>query len=265
MTAWHRDQAAEALDTPPTSLTPDQRNRIRSLAVSLEMLGQILRHQGEPGCLPYYHEALGLYERIGGSHEEAELAINLGNACMAVPGLRDLDQAEHWFRHALSLRTDSDWLGQAKSFAQLGAVALGRFDDAHAAGEAQAVLLKHLNAALRSYQQDLDLTPADDHEGRSVTEHQLGIIFMRAGDTRQALRHFQQSLKHEEARGNIYGAGLTRFGIAVLLAEDGRTSDALQYARAALRNFEQAGPGASDHVGRARQLIADLEQHNADT
>ena len=41
--AWDRDQAAAALATPASQLTPAQRNQIRNLAVSLQYLGDILR------------------------------------------------------------------------------------------------------------------------------------------------------------------------------------------------------------------------------
>jgi tetratricopeptide (TPR) repeat protein len=255
--AWDREQAAAALAAPPASLTRLQRNQIRSLAVDSEELGQILSFQGDPGCLPCYHEALGLYERTGSRQQEAELAINLGNAYLQVPGLHDLDQAEHWFRRSLSLRADSNQLGQAKSLAQLGAVALWRFDDARDAGEAAPVLLEHLNAAVGCYQQALGLAPAGDHRTRGAVENQLGLIYHRAGDTSQALRHFQQAIQHYEAHADIYRAGDTRYNIALLFADDGRISDALHYARAALDNYQQAGPGAADH---AQRLITHLEQ-----
>jgi tetratricopeptide (TPR) repeat protein len=261
-TAWNRDLAAAALATPPASLTPLQRGRIRSLALNLEELGQILRYQADPGCLPYYQEALGLYKRIGGRHEEAELAINLGNAYMEVPGLRDLDQAEYWCGHSLRLRTDSDHLGRAKSLSQLGVIALYRFDDAKAAAAAASVLLEHLNAALRYCLQARELDPPDDHESRAADENQLGAIYAKAGDTEQALRHFQQSLWHQEARGYIYGAGQGRYNIAVLLAGAGRVSDALLYARAALHNYQQAGPGAAADAAEVERLIARWEQSN---
>jgi hypothetical protein len=104
--------------------------------------------QADPGCLPDYQGALGLYEWIGGRQEEANLAISLGNAYLEVPGLRDLDQAEHWYQRSLSLRPGSDQHGHVASVARLGAVALQRFDGARAAGEAEPVLLDHLNAAL---------------------------------------------------------------------------------------------------------------------
>jgi tetratricopeptide (TPR) repeat protein len=259
-TAWNRDRAAAALDAPPASLTPLQSHQIRTLSVSLEDLGHILRYQGDPGCLPYYQEALGLVERIGGGQDEAMLAVSLGNTYVQIPELRDLDQAEHWYQHSLGLRADDDKLGQAACLGQLGMVALERFNDAQAAGEADPVLLEHLSAALGYYQQSLGLTPSGDHQSRAAIEIQLGNIYAKAGDTGRALRHYQQSLQHRETRGDIYAAGEIRYNIALLLAGDGRVSDALLYARAALRNFEQAGPGAADSADQTRRLITDLEQ-----
>lgn len=215
--------------------------------------------------MPRFQEVLALFERIGDDPAEANAAGNLGNTYLLVPELRDLDQAEHWFRISLSLRDDADWFGRARNFSSLGAVALERFEDAQAAGQSEPILLGHLNAALRVYQQALDLTPADDHDTRAACEHQLGIINRHAGDTRRALRHFQQSIQHEEARGNIYGAGQTRHGIAILLSNEDRIGEALLYAHAALDNYRQAGPGAAADAASAEQLIARLEQHTQPT
>lgn len=88
---------------------------------------------------------------------------------------------------------DTDRHDRASTLSCLGTVAQERFADARVAGEGEPVLLEHLNAALRSYQQSLELTPADDHQARGAREHQLGIVYSRAGDTSQALRHYQRS------------------------------------------------------------------------
>ena len=256
--AWLRDRAAEALATPPASLNTGQRNRIRNLRVALSELGNILLAQEDPGCLPLFQEALTLAQRTGDRPAEAQGALNLGNTYL-LPGLQDLDQAGHWIQYSLNLRPDDDRLGRAGNFGSLGAVAMAKFQDALAAGEAEPVLLEHLNSALRGYQQALDLVPADDHGNRAIAENQLGNIYRRAGDTRQALRHYQQSIQHGEAQGDIYGAGLTRYNIALLLADDGRIGDALHYARAALHNYQQAGPGAASKLTQAEQLITWLE------
>jgi tetratricopeptide (TPR) repeat protein len=258
--AWQRDRAAAALAAPPANLTAAQHAEIRNLGVALNELGIILGQQEDPGCLPLFQEALALAQRIGDRQSEAERALNLGNAYLLMSGLRDLDQAGHWHQHSLSLRDDEDRIGRALCHGQLGALALARFDDARAAGAAKDVLLDHLNTALNHSRQALDLLPAGDHEHRATSENQLGSIYRRAGDSGQALRHYQQSLHHEEARGNIFGAGTTRYNIALLLNGAGRAGDALAYARAALANYQQAGPGATAQADRARQLIASLEQ-----
>ena len=258
--AWARDRAGTALATPDGQLTPAQRNQLRSLAVSLESLGRILEQQGDPGCLPYYEEALDLLQRIGARGEEAGVALTLGTAYMEVPGLRDLGQAERWYRHSLGLRAEAVPVRRAMTLWGLGMVAQVRFQEAHAAGAAEPVLLDHLNAALADYQQALDLIPAGDAENLAGVHNALGAIYGEAGDTRQALHHYQQSIKHSEARGDLYRAGLTRYNIALLLRANGRPGDALHYARAALHDYQRTGPGATQDAADAQELIARLEQ-----
>jgi tetratricopeptide (TPR) repeat protein len=138
-------------------------------------------------------------------------------------------------------------------------VAYERFNEARAAGQPGAVLLGLLNEALAGYQQALDLFPADDAETRATVHNQLGNIYRDAGDTRRALHHYQQTIRLDEARGNTYGAGQTRFNVGLLLQDDGRPGDALLYARAALHDFERTGPGAAETATLARELIARLE------
>ena len=118
------------------------------------------------------------------------------------------------------------------------------------------MLLGHLNEALRRYQQALGLIPASDAENLAGIHNELGNIYDAAGDTRQALHHYQQAIAHHEARGNTYGAGQTRYNIALLLERAGRPGDALHYARAALHDFERTGPGATHDAANARELIA---------
>ncbi len=190
------------------------------------------------------------------------MAISFGTAYLRVPELRDLDQAEHWYQRSLRLRADSDVVGKLGSLAQLGAVAQARFEDAREAEAGERVQLEHLNAALSFYQQALGLAPSGDHEIRGTIENELGAIYMSAGYTDQALRHFQQSIQHREVQGNIFGAGTARYNIALLLGRSLRVSDARRYARAALGNFQQVGPGAADWIGQAQRLIAILEQRS---
>jgi tetratricopeptide (TPR) repeat protein len=258
--ARNRERAAAALAAPADQLTPGQRSQIRTLAVTVEYLGHILQWQEDPGCLPYFEEALDLFRRIDARGEEANVAGSLGNAHSNVPGLLDLDQAEHWFQYSLAHRPELDRLGRAKILASLGGIAYDRFREARAARESEAVLVDHLNAALDGYHQALGVLPADDAEDLAAVHNQLGNVYHVTGDIRRALHHYQQAIKHDEARGYTYGTGQTRFNIALLLQDDGRPGDALLYARAALHDFERTGPGAARDAAQARGLITELEQ-----
>jgi tetratricopeptide (TPR) repeat protein len=255
-----RDQAAAALATPDDQLTPDQRNQIRNLDVSLEYLGHILRWQDDPGCLPYYEEALSLAQRIGDRPGEAMLATSLGNAYKDVPSLRNLAEAERWYRRSLSLKPEHNTVGRAKSLGSLAGIAYQRFLDARKAREPEPVLLEHLNAALAGQRQALDMTHPDDHESLAIRHNELGIIYRHAGHTQQALHHYQRSIAHSEARDNAYQAGLTRLNIAIVLQDEDRPGDALHYARAALDDLRRVGPGAAQKIADTQTLITYLEQ-----
>jgi tetratricopeptide (TPR) repeat protein len=258
-TAWAQDQAAEAQALPADSLTPLQRNQIRTLGVCLTELGNILRFQDDPDCLRLYREALMLDQQIGDRQAEAIDASTLGNTYLAVGGLRDLDQAEYWYQRSLNLRSGSDQLGLATNLGQLGSVAIERFRDALEADESELVLQEHSRVALRNYLKALYLLAADDHQHRGTVESQLGLVYFVAGDINQALRHHQKSLQHKEHRGDTYAAGETRLNIASMLNASGRIGDALQYARAALHNFQQVGSSATADAAQAERLIANWE------
>jgi len=183
---------------------------------------------------------------------------SLGNAYLYVPELRNLEQAERWFSHSLGLLAETDLRGRAACVGSLANVAFARFEAARGARQVESDLLKHLNDALRGYQESLDLARPDDHAARGGREHQLGVVYGRAGDIGQALRHYQRAIGHHEATGNIYGAGQARFNVALFLAGNGRNSEALPYARAALDNFLKTGPGGASEAAVAERLCASL-------
>jgi tetratricopeptide (TPR) repeat protein len=255
-----RQRAATALSLPPAQLTGQQRMQIRNLAADLHLLGEILREQGDPGCVQPYQEATSLCQRIAARHEEGTAALNLGRAYELIPALRDLDQAEHWYQRAGELYGEHDILGQARIEGDLGDIALQRFRDAQEAGASDEELLRHLNAAASAQHQKLQLLPADAIYEFAVTHHQLGIIYTSVGDTDKVLGHYQQSIQYEERQDNTYGAGQSRSAAAITLAQAGRFDDALLYARAALRDYQAVGPSAATDSEQVRQLITQLEQ-----
>ena len=262
--AWHREQATPALAMPPGELDDRQRNQIRSLAVALLDLGQILRDQDDLGCVQPYQEAMELFQRADDRRAEASAAFNLGHAYKDIPAPRELEQAEHWYRRYLELLKEHDTLGRAHGTGQLGNVAFARFRDAQAAGAPGEQLLRYLNDAADAYHEALGLLPDNAVADLVVIHHALGMIYGETGDIAAALGHYQRAIHYRERQDNRFAAGAARYNAAITLAGAGRRHDALLYARAALRDLEAVGPGAAARAGQARQLITALEHEPPD-
>ena len=257
---WDQEQAAEVLDAPEEALDDAARHRIRTLAVSLEQLGHILRGQAKPECILPYEEGAELCQRIGDKPEEAIIAFNLGCVYQELPALRDLDEAERWVRRSLELHAAGDRLGRGKCVGQLGGVAYERFKGAREAGAPEETLLAHLNEAAQQYHGALDLLPPDAVNDLAVAHNQLGLIYRDAGDLARSLRHYRESIRYDEQAGNVYGAAQDRYNVALVFMDARRWQDALDYARAALRGFQTFGARAAQGIQDTRRLIAHIEQ-----
>jgi len=259
-TDYNRQQAAPLLTQPPAQLNAGERNTLRSLAASLQELGQIRREQGAADCVASYRESYDLSLRIGAQAVAATCAFNLGHAYKDLPALRDLTQAEGWYRRSLELRVEQDHLARGKTLGQLGYVSWERFREARQAGQPEAVLLEYLNAALNYYRQQIDLSPPDAVDSLAVAHNHLGAIYYAAGQTEPAIAHYHETIRYFEAMDDLYRAAGTRYNTAIAYAQAGRLDDALLFAQAALQNFEQFGPAVADQVARARELVAKYER-----
>src|SRR6185503_17774967 len=181
-------------------------------------------------------------------------------AYLYIPTLRDLAQAEHWYRRSLGMCEEHQRQGQARCLGQLGSVAYEHFLEAYNDEQSEEVLLRHLNDALQLYNQALELTPADAVIELSIAHNQLGIIYSQAGDLGRALSHYRESIRYKEISDNLFGAAQTRYNVAILLVGADRFADAWEYAYAALRNYETYGDRAAEQIQRTRELIAKIEQ-----
>ena len=254
-----RELAQSGLELPPDDLGEDQRDAIHALAVSLERLGHICREQERDECAARFEEALELADRIADPVEAAICAFNLGTSHMIVPGIRDLDRAEHWYRVSLERRDEQDRIGRGSCLGQLGGIAGSRFSEARAEGRPQEELQRYLDKAAERYREALDLLPPDAVEELAAAHGQLGSLYGDAGDLDRALTHYDDSIRLAEGAGKLHDAAETRFNVAFDLAQAGRLQDALGYARAALRGFEACGLAAAQDVEQTRQLIEQIQ------
>ena len=257
---WNRRRARSALATAPERRSDEQRDRIRSLATSAHELGEVQRQIKSPACAESYREAFSLAQSIADRAGQAICTFNLGNAYMDITSLRDFDVSEQWLKQSLDLRLAADLVGRGRVLGTLGELALHRFDDASKQGRRKAERLRFLEDSVRCYQKALELFPATATTDLGVTHHQLGMIFLRAGDINRALQHYQQTIKYHEQADDIFRAGQTRENVAIALFQARRFDEARAYAEAALANYQSFGDRAAGHSQDAERLLATIDQ-----
>jgi tetratricopeptide (TPR) repeat protein len=263
---WARRRTALLLTEPSVLTKPSdewddmQRNDIRSLAGSLQNLGDIQLELNSVECAVAYLEAFDLGILILDRTLAAACAFNLGHAYKNLLVLRDLARADQWYRFSLELCSERDGRGRGACLVQLGQIAYERFQEAKEAGRSKDELLNHLNAALQFYSQALARIPPDAPDMVATTHFVIGNTYTAGGVFDRARAHYLEAIRREEAAGNLYGAAQTRGNVANTLAKAGCLVDAREYALAALHNFETFGTCAAADVQKMRSLIALIEQ-----
>ena len=251
-----KTQATEALNTPAAHLTTIQRHQLRSLAVSLRQLGDLQVQLGQEEGEATLKDALDAAQRSGDQHTVTAITFSLGHAYLNVPSLHDLGRAEAAYQQSLAMWGADDLAGRLACLAQLGRVALQRFEELRSTDKAQAIV--HLQTAESYCQQALKLTPQQNYDNLTVIEGQLAIVYGYA-DMTEALKHYRLSIKYGEAQGgNLYGAAQSRYNAAYDLWQVDRNEEALLFAEAALRNYTALGEDAE--VQDTDQLIAVIKQ-----
>lgn len=215
LVAWNRQQAAPTLALPTDAfLDSDQRNRIRSLAVSLEALGYILREQGSPDCMVAYEQSIRCLQRIQDTAAEASAHMNLGLAYKNLSIVRNLDAAEAAFRRGLALQSLKDSLGRSKNLQAIGMVYYERFNESRQRGEPAATALKHAQAAEQHLHQALDLCPSTALTDLWRMHNALGSLYAQGGQIEPAREQLEQAAQYAEKADDRHGAGQVRFNTA---------------------------------------------------
>jgi tetratricopeptide (TPR) repeat protein len=269
--AWNRQQAAPALALPPDAqLDAVQRNRIRTLGVSVFTLGQILAEQGSAGCVQMYEETIRYTQRIQDTAAEATAHYNLGHAYKNLPAIRNLDRAEAAYQRSLALCDPNDALGRSGCINQIGMVHHERFKAARQQNAPTETLLQHAQAAETHFLRSLALCPASALADLGPTHNQLGNLYQNVGESERAREHYEKCVQLAEQIGDRYRAGQTRFNLSLMYetvagqaatpAQRTLLVRARAYAQAALRDYQHYQGRAADREARAQQLIDRIEQ-----
>lgn len=275
----HRQQTAPLLALSAAAPLDDkQRNRLRTLAMTLGTLGQILSEASDAECVKHYQEVVRILRRIGDKPAEAIAEFNLGHAYKDLPAIRDLDAAEAAYRRSLDLHNPTDALGRSNCIKQIGMVHHERFLEALQRKDAVETLQHHAQAAEAHYLEALRQCPKDALTYLAPIHNQLGNLYQEVGQFDSAREHYELTAQYDEKAGNRFGAGQTRFNMAVMYAQAAQREKqppqrrasllrARAYAEAALRDYQQyQGRAAADEadtqrlLDRINQALAKLPQ-----
>lgn len=264
---FNRQQAAEALALPARQeIPPTQRNKVRTVAISLGNLGQLQHDCGDAACVGQFQEVSRLGARIGDRAVQATAEFDLGNAYMELSAVRDLQAAEAAYQRSMDFMAPEDALNLAKCIKQIAMVHHNRFTEARVASEPKATLLQHASSALKHYQQALALCPTTALTDLGPLHYQLGKLDGDVGQWDEAREHFEQAIQCYEGTGNRHRAGQTRENMAILylraLQHQSQPSGqrdylhrAQAYAQAALRDYQHyQGRAATDEASVQRLL-----------
>jgi tetratricopeptide (TPR) repeat protein len=260
ITDWHRRPAESILARPSEAWTATDRNRVRSLSVSLAGLARIQLERGSPDCVVYYRQALAIDEKVGDSRGAAIVTFKLGSAYSNVSSLRDFAKAEEWYRRSLDLQPAEDAMMQGQTMHQLGMIEEQRFDDLIKAKKPKEAVV-HFEAAVNWSEKALEKIPPHLSAG---THSQLGRLYSYVGELDSAFTHLRMAIRYQEALGDRFGAGHGRHNTAIILLRANRLAEAREWAHAALRDFE-ASENADHMIPKTTELIRLIESALAET
>jgi tetratricopeptide (TPR) repeat protein len=255
---WWRRRVASILAKPPQTWDEQEKNSVRSLAVSLEERAHIQRERISAACLEDYREALALYEQIADTHAAAVCALNLGLVYALLNDVRDLMLAEQWCQRSFDLHPAEDRMDRARCLVQLGNVAHERFLDARRAGRPLEECVGYLSSAEKHSKQALEMFPAGAVQDLATAHGQLGVIYGAAGQIDAALNHYGESIRHWEGIPHRFASGSARYNAALALARAGRFDDARDWAQSARRDFEACDNAEQDVVDTLK-LLEEIE------
>lgn len=268
--------ASGLLDVPvEIPLDVKQRSRIRNVAASLVIYGQILRDSGDAECLSHLKRAIRYSERIGDSAAQAMTEFNLGHAYKDVRGIRDLDAAQDAYQRSLALTPSKNVILRCNNIKQIGMVHHARLHEAQAAKAPEDIQQGHFDAALKAYSSALSICPESAQSELGSVHAEMGILFSNVGDWEDARMHFEVAIACFERSGDHLGVGRGRYNMALMYVLASHHEPELNskhkyllraeaYAQAAMRDYSHYEGRAASYEENARKLVGEIARRLAE-
>ena len=216
------------------------------IGASLNNIGVIYLNQGDiPGALEWYHKSLKIREEIGDKHG---ISKSLNNIAYIYDSQGDIPKALEWYYKSLKISQEiEDKEGFALTLNNIGSIYMNQ----GVISKQQETKEKYFVKALECYNKSLKIKEeVGDKLGIANTISNIGSIYQKRGDNRNALEWFQKSLRLEEELGNKQGISslLSKIGSVYLKEAAGLKS------LSGMQSYKQAEEYCSQSLLIAKQL-----------
>jgi tetratricopeptide (TPR) repeat protein len=202
-----------------------------------------------------YGEAADLYHGIGDLRGVAVVAYDLGSFYSRI---RNLGEANVWYKQSLNMTDLNDHHDRAKCVAQLGHVAYMYFEDAVRTRRHPDETWRFLAQAQEHYLEALRMFPRDAISDLAAVHLALGRVYGYTGNIALARKHFSEGIGDFERTDDMFGAAEARLGFALVLANADHFDEAKTYAESALRTLKNIGDGSADLRQEIQRVLAQI-------
>ena len=293
--AWHLllgdlDEAEKWLRRALDHEHPRYRTRSNTRAVTLGVMGSVLRQQGRlDEALQSAGEALDiLRQEVGPDH--INVAVTLSNMAMMYFEKENLDEAERLAQESFDilvakLGPDHSRVGISYGVRANIREAQGRYDEALALLEQslqtklKSLPRQHPSVALTYRKMGVIRRKLDDYRGSladirtalgivmetsgegsqdiAQARTELGITLYAMGDLDEAERYLRMALAAHTDSGSGHWLARTSHYLGAALTSRGNCSDARPYLQSALENYRSMGSGIRNEADAVMRLLGE--------
>ncbi len=101
-----------------------------------------------------------------------------------------------------------------------------------------------------------------DRAGEGTALGGMGAAYAALGQSQPSIEHLEQALSIAQDVGNVMGAAMTSFNLAVMLVEQDQPAEALPHAEYATQVFTELG--RAPMLERVKALLAKIQTEQSD-
>jgi len=253
--------ASEAFQLPSEQWNRQQKKLVRDYAASLMFMGEILSRKNDRQCEYVFSEALKLYSALKDDRNLTLCLYSLCDAFLNIKEIYDLEKAVKLAQLHKENIDENDEIAVADNYLLIAEInEKYAFEQIRDGTVPNSDIEDAIRSAINLYERTLRMYPLEMIRKRQYAHRRIATALVGGSRIDLAMDHFNKSIELNERVHDNWGAGLTRFFVALTLEDAGKTQDALLYAERALQNFVTIGKDAQPNIEVTTEVIARIRR-----